>query len=293
MAVAVEAIAREAPARARPGLSIGAPAPEVDDVALQYFVRRATPLLRLDLGSYKKEQVKRRLSGLIHAAGARSVVDFAQKLAQDQQAAERFKAAFTIHVTEFFRDPDAYRNVASLVVPELARLGRPVETWSAGCSLGAEPLSLAMVMDRQGVPVRRIVATDVCSTTVGRARAGGPFDAREVKNLTECDLSYHLEVRGDGHFWVRSPLRDRIEFRVHDLIADRYPGPFDLVVCRNVLIYFVDEAKHSVLARLAGAVRPGGFLFLGGTEIIHSPEALGLIRRYPSIYQKAGGQAGV
>jgi chemotaxis protein methyltransferase CheR len=287
MAVAVETIKRELPLQSRIDSVFGSPTPEVDDVALQYFVRRCTSLLRLDIGSYKKEQVKRRLGGLIHQAGARSVVDFAQKLADDQQAAERFKAAFTIHVTEFFRDPDAYRNVANLVVPALARLGRPAELWSAGCSLGAEPLSLAMMMDRSGVRVRRVVATDVCSTTVSRARAGGPFDAREVKNLTQGDLAYHLEVRSDGHFWVRSPLHDRIEFRVHDLIADRYPGPFDLVVCRNVLIYFVDEVKNSVLARLAESVRPGGFLFLGGTEIIHTPEALGLIRRYPSLYEKA------
>jgi chemotaxis protein methyltransferase CheR len=289
MAVAVETIKQRAPFPMHTGSPFGVLAPEVDDVALQYFVRRCTSLVRLDLGSYKREQVKRRLGGLIHAAGASSVFEFAQKLAEDEKAVERFKAAFTIHVTEFFRDPDAYKNLASLVVPSLARLGRPVEAWSAGCSLGAEPLSLAMLLDRSGVRVRRMVATDVCPTTVSRARAGGPFDAREVKNLTQGDLAYHLEVRDDGNFWVRSPLHDRIEFRVHDLIADRYPGPFDLVVCRNVLIYFVDEVKQSVLVRLAESVRPGGFLFLGGTEIIHSPEALGLIRRYPSLYEKAAG----
>jgi chemotaxis protein methyltransferase CheR len=287
MAVAVEAIKQRAPFPTQPASVFGALAPEIDDVALQYFLRRCTSLVQLDLGSYKRDQVKRRLGGLIHAAGARSVVEFAQKLAEDEKAVARFKAAFTIHVTEFFRDPDAYSNLASIVMPALARLGRPVEAWSAGCSLGAEPLSLAMLLDRSGVRVRRMAATDVCPTTIARARAGGPFDVREVKNLTEGDLAYHLEVRDDGQFWVCSPLHDKIDFRVHDLIADRYPGPFDLVVCRNVLIYFVDEVKNSVLARLAESVRPGGFLFLGGTEIIHSPEALGLIRRYPSLYEKA------
>ncbi|HEV8637845.1 MAG TPA: protein-glutamate O-methyltransferase CheR [Chloroflexota bacterium] len=287
MAVAVEAINQGARLPTEWRSAFGAPAPEVDDAALRYFVRRCTSLVRLDLGSYKQEQVKRRLGGLIHAAGARSVAEFAQKLAEDEQAVARFKAAFTIHVTEFFRDPDAYNNLATLVVPTLAQLGRPADVWSAGCSLGAEPLSLAMMLDRSGAKVRRLVATDVCPTTVRRARAGGPFDVREVKNLTEGDLAYHLEVRDDGNFWVCSPLHDRIDFRVHDLIGDPYPGPFDLVVCRNVLIYFVDEVKNSVLARLAGAVRPGGFLFLGGTEIVHSPEALGLIRRYPSLYEKA------
>ena len=274
MAVAVEA------------LNSAFPSLEIDDVSFQFFVRRCASLLRLDLGSYKQEQVKRRLGGLVHAAGARTVVELAQKLETDQRAAEKFKAAFTIHVTEFFRDPEAYQNVAKLVVPQLAQLGRPLDLWSAGCSLGAEPLSLAMLLTRYNLKLGRVHATDVCPTTVGRARAGGPFDAREVKNLASGDLGYHLEARDDGNFWVCSPLHAKIEFKVHDLIADRYPGPFDLVVCRNVLIYFVDEVKNRVLAGLAGAVRPGGFLFLGGTEIVHHPEALGLIRRAPSLYEK-------
>jgi chemotaxis protein methyltransferase CheR len=262
------------------------PSLEVDDVSFQFFVRRCASLLRLDIGSYKQEQVKRRLGGLVHAAGARTVVELAQKLETDQRAAEKFKAAFTIHVTEFFRDPEAYQNVAKLVVPSLGQLGRPVDVWSAGCSLGAEPLSLAMLMSRSNLKLGRVHATDVCPTTVGRARAGGPFDAREVKNLTSGEMGYHVEARDDGNFWVCSPLHTKIEFKVHDLIADRYPGPFDLVVCRNVLIYFVDEVKNRVLSGLAGSVRSGGFLFLGGTEIVHNPEALGLIRRAPSLYEK-------
>ena len=274
MAVAIEA------------LQTPFPSLEIDDVSFQFFVRRCASLLRLDLGSYKQEQVKRRLGGLVHAAGARTVVELAQKLETDQRAAEKFKAAFTIHVTEFFRDPEAYQNVAKLVVPQLAQLGRPLDLWSAGCSLGAEPLSLAMLLTRYNLKLGRVHATDVCPTTVGRARAGGPFDAREVKNLTSGDMGHHLEARQDGNFWVCSPLHSKIEFKVHDLIADRYPGPFDLVVCRNVLIYFVDDVKNRILAGLAGSVRSGGFLFLGGTEIVHHPEALGLIRRAPSLYEK-------
>jgi chemotaxis protein methyltransferase CheR len=281
VAVAVEALEARVPT-----FSASLPSLEIDDASFQYFVRRCAALLRLDLGSYKQEQVKRRLGGLVHAAGARTVVELAQKLETDQRAVEKFKAAFTIHVTEFFRDPEAYQNVAKLVLPSLATLGRPVDVWSAGCSLGAEPLSLAMMMSRSHLRLGRVHATDVCLTTVSRARAGGPFDAREVKNLSNGDLSYHLEPRDDGNFWVCSPLHPKIDFQVHDLIGDRYPGPFDLVVCRNVLIYFVDDVKNRVLAGLAGAVRPGGFLFLGGTEIVHNPDAMGLIRRAPSLYEK-------
>jgi chemotaxis protein methyltransferase CheR len=267
-------------------LNPGLPSLHVDDASLSFFLRRCAALLHLDVTAYKQEQVKRRLGGLVHAAGARTVAELAQKLEGDQRAAERFKAAFTIHVTEFFRDPEAYQNVARLVLPALAALGRPVDLWSAGCSLGAEPLSLAMLLSRARLEPGRLHATDVCPTTIARARAGGPFDAREVKNLTAGDLSGHLQAGDDGRFWVRSPLHPRIDFRVHDLIADRYPGPFDLVVCRNVLIYFVDDVKERVLAGLAGAVRPGGFLFLGGTEIVHRPDTLSLIRRAPSLYEK-------
>jgi len=109
-----------------------------------------------------------------------------------------------------------------------------------------------------------------------------------VRNLSGGELGRHVAER-DGAYWVTSPLHKTIDYRVHNLIADPFPKSHDLVVCRNVLIYFAEEAKNGVLAGLAASLRGGGFLFLGGTEIIHDPPALGLIRRSPSLYEKVGG----
>jgi chemotaxis protein methyltransferase CheR len=258
---------------------------DVDDDALTYFTHRCRSLLRLDLGSYKKEQVRRRLAGLMHAAGVDNGVALARVLAEDEAKLARFRHSCTIHVTEFFRDPQAFEQVSTTVLPALRQLRRPAEVWSAACSLGAEPLSLAMMLRDAAIPYAPVVATDVCATTVSRARAGGPFDAREIKNLSETQQRAHLTAK-DGQFWVTSPLHPTIDFRVHDLIADIYPGPFDLIVCRNVLIYFAEETKASVLARLAGALRPGGYLFLGGTEIVQDPARIGLKLARPSLYEK-------
>jgi chemotaxis protein methyltransferase CheR len=269
----------------RPGAQAALPDVQIDDVALSNFAERCRRRFRLDLGCYKVEQVRRRLGGLMHAQGARSLVELADRLDADEQAAARFQNTFTIHVTEFFRDPEAYRNVERLVLPALATRGRPLQVWSAGCSLGAEPLSLAIMCARAGLSVGKIVATDVDPTTIARAKAGGPFDAREVRNLSGDDLGRHVAPR-DGAYWVTSPLHRSIDYRVHNLIADPYPRACDLVVCRNVLIYFAESAKNGVLAGLAGSLRPGGFLFLGGTEIIHDPAALGMARRSPSLYEK-------
>ena len=156
---------------------------------------------------------------------------------------------------------------------------------SAACSLGAESLSLAMLLKDSRLTQGSLLGTDVDPATISRARAGGPFDVREIKNLTPEQRDAHLTARPDG-YWVTSPLHKAIEFRVHDLIAGRYPGPFDLVVCRNVLIYFQEATKMQVLGNLAASVRPGGFLFLGGTEIVQDPGSLGLVLRRPSLYER-------
>ena len=259
--------------------------PGVDDAALTYFRQRCGGLLGLDLGSYKQEQIRRRLSGLMHTVGVANVVELARVLADDEAKLARFRHSFTIHVTEFFRDPAAFGQIESTGLPALRALGRPVDVWSAACSLGAEPLSLAMLLRDARIPCRRLLATDVCETTIAKALVGGPFDPREVKNLTESRLQQHLTRRPDG-YWVTSPLHHQIEFRIHDLIADPYESGFDLVVCRNVLIYFAEGTKEAVLARLTASVRPGGFLFLGGTEIVRDPARLGLRLARPSLYQR-------
>jgi chemotaxis protein methyltransferase CheR len=263
---------------------------QIDDVALGHFIERCRRRFKLDLGCYKQEQVRRRLGALMHAQGTRTLVELADRLDADERAATKIHNKFKNHVTDFFRDPEAYRNVERHVLPALARTGRPPLVWSAGCSLGAEPISLAMMFQRAAIPLGRLIATDLDPTTIERARAGGPFEAREVRNLSVDELGRHVAER-NGAFWVTSPLLRSIEYRVHDLIADPYPKGQDLVVCRNVLIYFVERTKNAVLAGLAASLRPCGFLFLGGTEIIHDPPALGLARRSPSLYQKVGAAA--
>jgi chemotaxis protein methyltransferase CheR len=258
---------------------------DVDDAALAYFTHRCQSSLRLDLASYKPEQIRRRLAGLMHAVGVANVVELARVLAEDEAKVARFRQSFTIHVTEFFRDPQAFKQVETAVLPSLRRLGRPAQLWSAACSIGAEPLTLAILLNEASIAHAPIVATDVCAATIARARAGGPFDVREVKNLTERQRDRHLRV-DDGAYMVSSPLHRAIDFRVHDLIDDPYPGSFDLVVCRNVLIYFGEASKRRVLDRLAAAVRPGGHLFLGGTEIVQQPAELSLRLVKPSLYEK-------
>jgi chemotaxis protein methyltransferase CheR len=262
--------------------------PRIDDAAMAYFRRRFPRLLGIDVAAYKEAHVRRRLGALLLATGAADLPALADRLDGDAPAIDRFRNAFTVHVTECRRDPDAFAALESACVPALSRLARPVAVWSAACSRGAEPLSLALMLRQAGVPIGRAVASDVCAETVAHARRGGPFGARDVRNLTAAELVAHFSLGPDG-YWASDCLRSAFEYRVHDLLAGPYDGPFDLIACRNVLLYMVDLARERVLARLADALAPGGLLFVGGTEMIDRPERLGLTCRLPCVYRKRAG----
>ncbi len=189
----------------------------------------------------------------------------------------------TINVSEFFRDPEAWQRLG-LRIADGSIADRGFNAWSAGCSLGFEPYSLAMLATELAPdsPIR-IVASDLDRTAldVGRAgrydltRAGGVSDARRDRFLV-----------ADGSNWIFRPeLKAMIRFRQHDLLDKPFAvRSFDLVVCRNVVIYFTEAAKSAVHQRLADALRPGGLLFVGATEAILQPRRYGLVADGPGFY---------
>jgi len=190
--------------------------------------------------------------------------------------------AITTHETSFFRDPAFWRVLERQILPELGRTGRPLSIWSAACAGGQEALSLAMLLQErwpsafEGV---RILATDVSAQTVARARSA-IYNVVEVnRGLVAERLVRHFDVVPGG-FRAKAALRDRIVFMVHNLLgAAPYPTGFDLVLCRNVLIYFNEADRSKVVARLGRSADPGflgpGYLGVGVTEILPAGRAVG------------------
>jgi chemotaxis protein methyltransferase CheR len=170
----------------------------------------------------------------------------------------------TVQETSFFRDRNQFAALAEHVLPELAP---PVTIWSAACSNGQEPYSLAMALDEAGCAAWRVVGTDVSTQALERARRGR-YSARELGDLSPERRSRYFDPAGSS--WeIRPALRARVDFAHHNLVADPPPlqaGKCQVVFCRNVLIYFRHEEVVAFLDRLARWLPPGGWLFLGYSE---------------------------
>jgi chemotaxis protein methyltransferase CheR len=223
--------------------------------------------------------MQRRLLALATRQGAPTLRAFAQAMERDTKALEAFQNFFTINVSEFFRDPARWTALAEQVLPKLMQSPRrALRIWSAGCSIGAEPYLVAILL-KELAPrgAHRIVATDADRTVLARARRGDGYGPADLRQVTPERLARYFTPAADGQTHaVRPELKPLIEFREHNLLGAAPGDGHYLILCRNVVIYFTDEAKAVLYQRFVDALRPGGALFVGGTEIVRGAEQLGL-----------------
>ncbi len=180
----------------------------------------------------------------------------------------------TTNETFFFRDKTPFEHLKDAIFPLLAnaRRGGRIRIWCAACSTGQEPYSIAMMLDQTpmltgGVPVE-IVATDISDRCLERARQG-LFTQFEVQRGLPIQMLMHYFTQQDDHWRVSERIRQQVTFKKQNLIEPNYAlGKFDIVFCRNVLIYFDGPTKSEVLDRMAQQMNPGGFLMLGASESV-------------------------
>jgi chemotaxis protein methyltransferase CheR len=172
-----------------------------------------------------------------------------------------------------------------MALPELLKLGRPIRFWSAGCSLGYEPYTWAMLVKEAGGSAdTKILATDLDETILAQARASAYSDVQMVGVSPARKARFFDEA--NGRAVVKPELRNLIQWKRQDLLRDPFPSDLDIVACRNVVIYFTDDAKDALYKRFAGALRPGGFLFIGATEAISDWRGFGLRMLTSGLYRK-------
>jgi chemotaxis protein methyltransferase CheR len=189
----------------------------------------------------------------------------------------------TINVSEFLRNPEAFQTLRARYLPGLLEGRSLVRVWSAGCSLGYEPYSIAMLV-RELSPTGnvRILATDLDERILAQARASR-YTEVQMLGVSPARRTRFFVHDQDG--WVVRPeLRALVTFTRHDLLRDAFGTAFDLIACRNVAIYFTEEAKAELYRRFARALRPGGLLFVGATEAISGARELGLRPDQPGFY---------
>jgi chemotaxis protein methyltransferase CheR len=251
-----------------------------------YLIKKIKEFTRFDLSSYGVGQMSRRLEGFIARSKVSGVTQYCKLLEKDPQEVEKLQDFLTINVSEFFRDTLPFRYLKEQVLPPMLHSSLRLNIWSAGCSNGAEAYSVAILLDQLS-PYRnhRILATDIDKGILAQAAAGGPYKAPDIRNVNGDTFKKYFTEK-DNNYWVSEKLRNKINFRLHDLNRDPFEGNFDLIICRNVVIYFNDEAKRKLRLRFYDALKPNGILFIGATETILDAGDSGFQRLSPCFFRK-------
>jgi len=256
------------------------------DLEYSYLKTRIKQLTGVDLDNYRERQMRRRLTSFISRTSAPSVVAYCRMVESDRTMLEDLRSFLTIKVSEFFRDPLPFEQLKTEILPQLLMDRTRLSIWSTGCSVGGEPYSIAIILDKLTPYAKhRIVATDIDVISLQKARAGGPYRSNEVRNVPTQLLREYFDVFDDSYH-LKEKIRQKVDFKKHDLLCDPYEGGFDLIVCRNVTIYFTEEAKVRLNQQFCQSLSPGGILFVGGTEAIARARELGLTTLGHCFYRK-------
>jgi chemotaxis protein methyltransferase CheR len=250
------------------------------------FKRRALSLTGIDLSSYKEKQMRRRIDSLVSRNKCSSYDEYVRLLRTDSSVFSEFINFLTINVSEFFRNPDQWEILDKVYFPELiSKFGKRLNIWSAACSTGDEPYSLVMALSRH-VPLGdiRIIATDIDKRILEQAKTG-LYNEKSIKNVPE-DLKKRYFKQIGPSFQISDEIRRCVSFRESNLLSDRFPDDLDMIVCRNVLIYFTDEAKEDIYRKFYRSLKSGGVLFIGSTEQVADYKEIGFGRRNSFFYDK-------
>ena len=219
--------------------------------------------------------MKRRLESLLQRKGYSSFAEYAEHLKKDKGLLAEFFDRVTINVSEFFRNSNRWDVLEQRVMPHLhSRFpGKQLNIWSAACSTGEEPYSLALLMSNAfPATAYKLLATDIDRQVLAFAQAG----TYPISLLSQIHTRWHnlLEV-GEKTFSIKTEVRRQLNFAHHDLLRDTFPERQHLIVCRNVMIYFTDDVKDILYSRFAQSLEPGGVLFVGSTEQIFRAKEYG------------------
>ena len=254
----------------------------------EYFKKQVLTLTTIDLNSYKEKQMKRRIDTLIAKNKIVGYDKYVQAIQTDKKLFEEFVNYITINVSEFYRNPDQWEILDKTIIPDLIKkFGRNLKIWSAACSTGDEPYSLVMALSRH-IPLNqiKIVATDLDKQVIAKAKVG-LYSEKSIASVP-ADFKQKYFTQVGPSYKIADEIKARVEFKEHNLLKDTYPTDCHMIVCRNVLIYFTEEAKDEVFRKFYKSIANGGYLFIGSTEQIMNYREIGFDRNCSFFYIKPG-----
>ncbi len=251
----------------------------------EQFIYKIKKKSGIDLALYKEAQMKRRLTSLYEKKGYNSFEEYFSIINRDQELFNEFLDRITINVSEFYRNNQRWEVLEKNILPKILQRTKRPKLWSAACSSGEEPYTLAMIMSNSmRLADVRILATDIDENILARAKLG-IYPERSLQEAPE-DMKKKFFTK-DGNFYkVSEEIKRTVSFKKHNLLSDPYGGPYDLIVCRNVLIYFTEEAKHLIYHKFSKSLNPGGILFVGSTEQIFNASQYGFEAEDTFFYKK-------
>ncbi len=252
----------------------------------EYFKKEILALTTINLDCYKEKQMKRRIDTLITKHKITGYDKYVAGLKTDKELFDEFVSYITINVSEFYRNPEQWKLLEADVFPELIKkFGKNLKIWSAACSTGDEPYSLVMALSRH-LPLTniKIYATDLDKQIIAKAKVG-VYNEKSIASVPD-DFKKKYFTKVGPSYKISDEIKGRVEFREHNLLKVAYPQDYHLIVCRNVLIYFTEEAKEEVFRKFNKSLASGGVLFIGSTEQIVNYKEIGYDRTNSFFYQR-------
>ena len=248
------------------------------------------------LGQGKEYLVTSRLRRMMERESINSITELMSAMERSRSLQETVIDAMTTNETLWFRDEHPYRIFREKLLPEIAAQRRPLKIWSAACSTGQEPYSLSMEIEEykkrnpgQLMAGERILATDISPSSLAAAKEGVYQQLAIRRGMNDIHLRNYFDEDSDGRWRIRQNVRGRVEFRIQNLQQSfSMLGKFDIIFCRNVLIYFSAELKTDILRRMHASLNPGGYLMLGASEALNNlSDYYEMVQCHPGIVYRA------
>jgi len=252
----------------------------------QEFTLRINKLCKIDLADYKEKQMKRRIESLIRRNGLNDYDSYFKLLTDSSGHLKEFLDYITINVSEFFRNPTQWSILENDILPELFSKKKRLKIWSSACASGEEPYSIALLLAKMGILGNTdIIATDIDIKALEQAKLG-TYPQKNTVNVPVQLLEKYFTKNNDM-FTLKEEIKKRIDFNMLNLLNDRFPQECDLILCRNVMIYFTEEAKDKLYKKFHDALADEGVFFVGSTEQIISPQKYGFFGIKSFFYKKS------
>ncbi len=252
------------------------------------FEANILKLTGIDLNSYKERQMKRRLDFLLEKSGRKNYAEYFSVLKSDNKELQSFKSYMTINVSEFFRNSPQWETLEKKILPELLKnkADRSLNIWSAACSTGDEPYSLAMLISEKYPGVKfNILATDIDEDIIAKAKIG-EYNFKSIEKISKVYIDKYFTKTEYDYYKISDSIKKNITFKKHDLIRDAYFNNMDIIVCRNVVIYFTEEVKDEMYSKFSKVLDKGKILFIGNTEQIMNASAYNFEHLEDFFYKK-------